>query len=238
MSDESKEDDKSYEKLRDELTETRIDLKAWIRSMKILGICVSILLFILAFLGYDKIDSIQQKILSKIDEKRLDELNQRILAKEREFEQTLKNFEKVQSKNKELEEKLLASLPSNEQISAPRIDSSLLAPAEDRFQIRDFPLSFKKSSRQNLFLTFNDNFDLKNAELLEVAILQKKSENHYNQYADYFFKVQQKLNKLSFVVDVEPGNYLLRAGYVIKTKGKSDKVEYTFYSYEYSIRIQ
>ncbi len=68
--------------------------------------------------------------------------------------------------------------------------------------------------------------------------MQKKSENHYNQYADYYFKVQQKLNKLSFAVDVDPGNYLLRAGYVVKAKSKSDKTEYTFYSYEYNIKIQ
>ncbi len=238
MSEESKEDKPSYEKLRDELMDTRIDLKAWIRSMKILGVSVSIILFILAFLGYDKIESIEQKILSKIDEKRLNELNQRIIAKEREFEQTLINFEKVLSKNKELEEKLLASLVSNERVSAPKMDSSLLVPAEDKFQIREFPLTFKKNSKQNLFLTFSDNIDLKNAELLEVAILQKKSESQYTQYADYFFKVQQKLNKLSFVVDVDPGNYLLRAGYLVKSKSKSDKAEYSFYSYEYNIKIQ
>ncbi len=128
MTDEPKEEKSSYEKLRDELFDTRVDLKAWIRSMKILGICVPILLFILAFLGYDKIESIEQKILSKIDEKRLNELNQRILAKEVEFEQTLKNFEKVLSKNKELEEKLLTALVSNERVSAPKMDSSLLAP--------------------------------------------------------------------------------------------------------------
>jgi hypothetical protein len=234
----------SYEKLRDELFDTRVDLKAWIRSLKVLGSSVVVLLTILGYFGYNKIESIESTILdkanarlaktdtilSKIDEKKIDELNRRLGEKQREYEITLSNFEKVLRKNKELEEKLLRSLPPNERAEHPLREWYEKSP-EDYFEVRPFGAIFRRKEKQDIYLTFAEKFDLKKASVLRLQLIEDKKNGY--QVIDYFFKVQQRFNKITFTPDVDPGNYVLNVGFVTTENNKD-----TFFRNQNKVKVQ
>lgn len=111
---------RGYEELRKEIVEVKIDYKAWMRSLKIIGFSVTIILALLAFWGYDKIDTIEKTILertdqrlaqsdsllSKIDDKRIADLNNKLLLKEKEYTQTIKSLENIITQNKQIEDKI------------------------------------------------------------------------------------------------------------------------------------
>ena len=235
----------NYEKLRDELLETRVNYKTLLNNFKMLAVFVTIVLAIIAYFGYGKIDSIESKILekanirlaktdallAKIDDKKIDELNKRLSEKQHEYETTLQNFERVLAKNKELEEKLLHSLPSNDRVEHPLIDYLTNTP-EDYFTVRQFALTFRRKEKQEIYLTFADNFDIKKANFLALQLLADKP-NGYYLMLHYFFKVQHKLNKLTFTPDVPPGKYVLDVGFFTTDNGKE-----TFYRLEKSVTVK
>ncbi len=244
MATNQKSDRSSYEKLRDELFDTRVDLKAWITGLKILGSSVTVLLAILAYFGYNKIESIESTILekanarlaktdtilSKIDERKIDELNRRLAGKQREYELTLSNFEKVLAKNKELEEKLLRSLPPNERAEHPLREWYVRSP-EDYFEVRPFATNLRRKEKQDIYLTFADKFDIKKASLLRLQLTEDKQKGFL--VVDYFFKVQQRFNKLTFTVDVPVGDYILGVGF-LSTEDNKD----TFYRLDNKVKVQ
>lgn len=213
------------EKYREDLFETRVDLKAWKQSIKILSTSVTILIAILAFFGYNKIDTIEStimnkanarlaktdSILSEIDEKRIDDLNNKLSEKQREYEITLKNFEDLLVKNKELEDRLLLSLSPNQQIEH-KISTYFIEPANSYFEIRQGPTRFKRGDNVDIYLSFQNNFDLSRANYLRLQLLENKENGRL--LLDYFYLVEQRLNKLCFNIDVPQGFYVLNVGFI------------------------
>lgn len=248
---ESKEEKSSYEKLRDELFDTRVDLKAWVRSIKIMLSFAAAFLATLAYFGYDKIQSVEKAIidqansrlaksdalLAMVDEKKLNQINKRLSDKEKEYEIMISSFNKFVSKNKELQEVLLKSMEPNEVLLEPEIPSITLADSEFNFEVRPFPSTIKAKSKQDIYLTFQDGFPLNDAEMLGVYFLQMSSESSYKNLKKYIFKGQQRQNKLSFTVNVAPDNYLLRVGYLKKSKDRKNDNTYVFYSKEYPVKV-
>jgi len=114
-------------------------------------------------------------------------------------------------------------------VARPQIEKILLEEQVDAFQVRPFSSTIKANNKQEAYVTFRDRFDLNNAELLGVSFLQKKGQDAYSQIGSYYFKVQQRLNKLSFSASIAPGNYILRVGYLNRSKAAKDGTkEYSF----------
>lgn len=251
MSNTSDTEEQKYEKLREEIVEVKVDYKAWLRSLKVIAVAVTIILALFAFFGYDKIESIESTIIGAVNERiaktdslislvdqvriseldvrlielthrveekekeltqRIGQLNERIRAKERDYQLTLSNFERFLSKNQEVERRLLQLLPTNQ-----RIDYSLgtyhIRPPEDYFEIRPFPSSFERNERVDIFLTFADKFDLNRAEALCIHLMKVEEGKHFL-YRQYFFEVQEHLNKLALTLDVGEGDYTLETGFI------------------------
>ena len=122
----------SIENLRNELFDYRIDIKSYKRNLSTIIIASSVLISVLAFFGYNKIDAIENSILERannrlaitdsilatIDQKKIDSLKLLLIEKEKEYKLTISNFEKIVAQNKKLEMKLLVSLPENERIKS------------------------------------------------------------------------------------------------------------------------
>jgi len=96
ISEKNEENPSSYEKLKEDLFDYRIDIKSYKRNLNTIRISGSIIISVLAFFGYNKIESIQESILrranerlaitdsilAKIDQKKIDSLNEIIAQKE------------------------------------------------------------------------------------------------------------------------------------------------------------
>ncbi|MCD4663979.1 MAG: hypothetical protein K8R68_01835 [Bacteroidales bacterium] len=239
------ENSSNNEKLREELFEIRVDVQVYKRSFKILVTSVVIITAIIAYFGYDKIDTIQKDILKKanqrlaqtdsllsnIDQSKLDTLNIKLSKKVKEYELTLANFDLVLQSNKELENKLFATLNTNKRVEYP-LKSLYQHSPEDFFKLKKFPNVFKPNEKLDLFLSFSDSFELSSAEVLKLEITKTKNDQLY-QVKDYSFEVQQRLNKLSITLDIAKGKYILDVGFI-----KKDKEKYHFYRFRKNIVIK
>ncbi|MBI5216975.1 MAG: hypothetical protein HY960_14570 [Ignavibacteriae bacterium] len=244
MAKETEHDQSNFEKLRDELFEVRVDIKAYIRSLKILGSSVAILFTILAYFGYDKIDSVQQTILNKanqrlaqtdsllanIDQTKLDSLNRLLVQKQKEYQITLSNFELALRRNKELEFKLFDALKPNERTEY-EIPSWTVHPPEDFFEVKYLPDKYRSGEKLDLYLSFSESFNLNDVKVLRVELTEYREGQAYR-IRDYKFKVQQRLNKFSITLDIPKGKYLLEVGFV-KMEGNG----HGFYRLQKSIEI-
>ncbi len=233
------------EKLRQELFEVRVDVKSYIKSFKILVTSVLVLLTVVAYFGYDKIDTIQNKILAdansrlaitdsilaNIDQTKLDSLNAILKSKEIEYKTTIENFENVLAQNKKLEQKLLKSLEVNEtieyQLSEYFVDSHA-----DYCEIKSFGNKFKKDDFLSIYLIFNQNFNPSNLKFLFLDIVRVKSDKNYTQIKDLKYKSAGKFNKLGMKLNIPKGKFLLSVGFV-----KKENDEYTFYRLQKNIEI-
>ncbi|MCL4548701.1 MAG: hypothetical protein M1495_09045 [Bacteroidetes bacterium] len=223
-----------YEKLRDELFKVSVDYKAWMRSLKIIAIAITIILTLLAFFGYDKIDTIEKtileranlrlaktdSILSKIDDKKINELNMRLVEKEKQYEQTLSNFEKLLSQNEKIEDRILQLLPNNKRIEY-KLSTYIIKSPEDYFQIKPIKNIWHSNEIMNLYLVFNDNFDLKKVTALRFQL----SDSKYL-VKDYYFQNEQRFNKIEITLDVGKGDYFFEFGFI--TKENNEDVFYRF----------
>jgi hypothetical protein len=225
------------EKLRDELFDTKVDLKSFIRSIKIIVTSVSIIITILAFFGYNKIENIQTQILeqanervakvdtllAKVDENRINIMNAKILATQKNLDSLYNNIGKLIIKNKKLEDMAINTLPPNEQIELS-IPQWFENNGDNDFEIR---MKTNTNNKKDLFVIFNDNFDLNKVKCLAVEVSNVLSKNTCLFFNCY--KIQGRINKLSFQQNFAVGSYKLQVGYFTVQNGK-----YSFYK---SVRI-
>tara|TARA_B110001450_G_scaffold251786_1_gene272400 strand:- start:639 stop:1424 length:786 start_codon:yes stop_codon:yes gene_type:complete len=198
----------SIDKLREDLFDYRIDIKSYIKNLNTIMISGSIIISVLAFFGYNKIENIEQtilekankrlavtdSILSQIDQQKIDSLNTLIVTKEKEYLQTISNFEKIIFQNKELEMKLLKSLPENDRTESKN-DSYIEEYPTDYFEIRPFKTAVADGESVNVYLVFQDNIEFTDKDYISLKIYPK-GRNILWQHKDY--KINSKLNKLSF----------------------------------------
>jgi hypothetical protein len=231
---------KDYDDLRKDITEVRIDYKSWMRTIKVITFSVTIILAVLAYFGYDKIDSLENtiiertnnrlaqtdSILSKIDEKKINEINQRISDKEKEYTQTLKNFEKIITQNRRIEDNILALLPSNKRIER-NFSSYYGGRVDDFFDFRPIENSYKQNSIVNFYLIFKETFDLNKADVISLNLFN----NNYI-VKQYYYLIEQRFNKIDLTFDVEKGDYTIEFGFLSKSGDKP-----TFHCYKKAIKI-
>jgi len=234
-----------YQKINEDLIEVRVEIKSYKQSFKILVSSVAVIIAILAYFGYDKIESIQKQILnsanqrlaktdsllSNLDQQKLDLLNEKLIQKTKEYEKTLSNFNKALTRNKELESRLFSALPTNKRIESKISTYHVLSP-EDYFEIKQLKNSFRSGEKFAAYLSFNDSFDLSLAKELKLTITQKKEGKRF-MVKDYSFEVHDKLNKLSCTLNIEKGEYILEIGFI-----KEDSGEKYFYRYKKNISIK
>jgi len=227
----------SYEKLREELFSYRVDIKAYMKSLNIIIISGTIILSLLAFFGYNKIENIQKialekverrlaitdSLLAKIDQNKIDSLKSLLDKKEKEFQNTIKRFDEIIIKNKELENKLLLSLSVNPKIN-PNINSYISEQQVDFFDIKPFKHQLKIGEQINIFIIFNSKINLDDIEFLGIK-LYPKGRNILLQ--DRYYSINSRLNKIIFRISNKfknYNNYSLEIGFYKKEKGK-----YKFY---------
>lgn len=203
--------DSNCEHLRNELFEYRVSIKSYIKSLNTIIICGTIVISILAFFGYNKIDNIQNivldkankrlaqtdSILSQIDQSKIDSLNVVILNKENQLTETIVNFEKIIKQNELLESKLLSSLPENKRVQ-PSIKSYSIELQQDIINIKPFKKQVKENEKIFVYLVINENFELSNDCYLTTIVRPK---NRRVIIQNRHFSIDSKFNKISFSID-------------------------------------
>jgi len=220
----------SYEKLKEDLFDYRVDIKSYKRNLNTIMVCFSIIISIAAFFGYNKIESIQESILiranerlaitdsllSKIDKHKIDSLNEIISQKEIEYKQTIDNFENVISNNRALEDKLLKSLPENKRI-ALNVNSYSTEFPTSIFEILPFRKTLKSGDNESIYLIFKDDVINSKEDFISINLFPK---GHNILLLDKRYDIDTRLNRLSFgIVRFENYiDYVLEIAYFKKEK--------------------
>lgn len=198
----------SYEKLRDELFHYRIEIKSYQRSIGILATCVSIVIGILAFFGYDRIESVMKSyesrannrlahtdsLLSYVDTKALDSLRDVVASKTALYEKAMSELEKGTRINAELFKMIIGNLPFNSHVEH-HIDSYLQNSATGVFEIGFYTELYKAGQTGECHVVFNDNATIGLDDVFIVSIFPK------NRHLAIFYQtysIQGKYNRLPF----------------------------------------
>jgi len=198
-------------KLKEDLFDYRVDIKSYKSNLKIIIISVTILGSILAFFGYSKIENIENtimekanmrlritdSILSKIDGKRIDSLNNVITIKEKEYQTTIENFEKLISYSRDLELRLLESLKENDRLGAKN-DSYYSEFPTDIFYIHSIDKEIDKLKPYPIYLVFKNLDTFSKEDYISINIYPK---GRRVLILDKNYKVTSKFNKLSFGIE-------------------------------------
>jgi hypothetical protein len=168
-------------------------------------------LFILAFFGYDKIENIEitimnqanerltqtDSILSKIDQSRIDSLNQILLLKEQEYNVIISNFERIVQQSMDLQSKLLESLSENERTDMDT-DRYVSESPTDIFTIYPFIKELTKNRPESIYLVFKDGVEFSKDDYLSVSLFPK---GRRILILDKRYKISSKFNKMSFGIN-------------------------------------
>lgn len=224
------------ERMREELFKYRVEIEAYKKSLNIIIICGSILLTILTFFGYNKIDNIEKYImtetgkrlaitdslLSTINTKKIDSLNQQLNLKEKEMKKTLDNFEKIIKANKQLEDKILSSLPANKLVDA--VDKACIKKnRNDYYEIRDVEKNMLIGKPTEIYLIFNENVEIEQFKYICVK-LYPKGRNIILQ--NKYYAINSKYNKMILEITDMFENYKEYIVEVGLIKEKNDNYEY------------
>ena len=197
----------AVEKLREDLFEYRIDIKTYKRNLSTIIIAGSIVISVLAFFGFNKIETIQDSILkranerlsitdsilSKIDQNKIDSLNDIITKKEIEYSQTIKKFENIIAINKNLEGKLLQSLPENKRTNKS-VNSYITEYPTSAFEVRSFKKELRSGIIETIYLIFNEDINHSKDDFISVTI-RPKGRNII--LLDKHYEIHSKLNRLT-----------------------------------------
>lgn len=241
-----KNNDSDCEKLRNDLFEYRVSIRSYIKNLNTIIISGTIVLSVLAFFGYNKIENIQKivldkanqrlaqtdSILAQIDQAKIDSLNLILKSKEKQLSETIDNFEKIVSQNQLLEIKLLESLPENTR-NEPSINSYIPEYQHGIFNTRPFKQQVKLKENVFVYVVIDENFNLNENCYLSIS-LRPKNRNILIQYKRYI--VNSRLNKISFSIDQafeKYTEYELEIGLFRK-----EKSDYKYYYNKFPITIK
>lgn len=197
-----------YEKLKEDLFDYRIDIKSYKQNLNTIIISGSIIISIITFFGYNKIESIQESILrraserlaisdsilAKIDQNKIDSLNKIITQKEIEYRQTIENLENIISINKALEDRLLKSLPENKRTNFS-VNAFTTEFPTSIFDIRPFKRTLKLGETESIFLIFKEDLIDSKEDFISIN-LYPKGRNVL--LMDKNYDIDTRLNRLSF----------------------------------------
>ena len=209
----NKQEDKDYnnlEKIRNDLFDYRVDIKSYIKNLNTIIIAASIIISVLAFFGYNKIENIEKivlekanqrlaltdSLLAKIDQKRIDSINMVLTSKEKEYETTINNFEKAIQQSRELELILLKNLPENESIKEKNVTYTIGNP-KGLFEVIIKKRKLGKGQKEFIYLIFQENTSFGKSDFISVS-LSPKGRNIIT--FQKYYKLNSKLNKVSFTL--------------------------------------
>ena len=179
----------NYEHLRDEIFEVRVDYKSWIRSLKVITVSISIIIFILGYFGYTKIDSIENEVIervnqrlavtdsliSTIDQSRIDSLNNLIIQQEERYQQTIENLERIITTNEEIQKNLIEALPPNSRIEVPLSSYRTRSP-DGMFTLGDIYRDFELYESINVGMIFEESVNLDEIKAIFLTITRSLSD--------------------------------------------------------------
>lgn len=185
----------SYEKLRDELFHYRIEIKSYQRSFGILATCVSVVIGILAFFGYERIESVMKSyesrannrlahtdsLLANVDAKALDSLRDAVASRTALYEKAMSELEKGTRINSELFKIIIRNLPFNSHVEHP-IDSYQQNSAAGVFDIGFYTELYKTGQTGECHVVFNENATIGPEDVFIVSIFPK------NRHLPFFTK--------------------------------------------------
>ena len=216
---------RSYDKMQNDIIEIKVDYRSWLRSLKVIGSSIAIILGILAYFGYDKIDTLESTILkqlnsrlaitdsllSNIDEDKLDKLNIRLEEKEKEYNKTIANIARIIMLNKEIEDKILETLPNNS-IIKQKYTTMYQSGNENIFEVKPIKKTYKQNSNEYFYLIFFENYSLENADFVLFQIQKGNSV-----LKDSFNKIESRFNKIELNFNIPKGKYIIEFGIVTKS---------------------
>lgn len=207
----SSEHGSPYEKLRDELFNYRVDIQSYKRSMNTLWACVSIVVAILGFFGYNRVEALLDKVeknasvrlsktdslLARIDTHFLDSLMNTVDERTRAYQDAIVALEKGTRVNNELYKKLISGLPYNKRVETS-FESYIGEDATNLFDIVFYSNPYSLNTIGDCYIVMGDEY-IKEKDDVFIIEVAPKSRNLllYSQQ----FDVQANYNKLFFKLE-------------------------------------
>ena len=205
----------SIEKMRDELFQYRVEICSYKRSINILITCVTVVIAVLGFFGYDKIDSVAEKIeerasnrlsvtdsiLARIDTHFLDSITNLIDQTTIVYENALLSLEKGIQYNTDYKQ-LISKQPYNKR-KEEFVGSYTHRNATNVFDLVYYTDSIHSGNVGECFVVMRNDYDFSQEDLFLVEILPRGN-NHTVYYQT--FEVKQDYNKFYYQFD-KAGSY-------------------------------
>lgn len=204
-------ENESYEKLRGELFEYRVDIKSYKRSMNTLIAAASVVMTILAFFGYNRIEAIHDEVearanarlaktdslLAMVDMRYLDSLKEVVNERTLLYEEAIAALERGTRVNNEIYKKLIESLPYNKRLG----DGFGAYYDKDAFNLFDVVYYSENYSFKNTgecYVVMGDEFVKQQGDMFLVEVFPQN-----RNVAVYFqlFEVHDNYNRLYFKFD-------------------------------------
>ena len=213
----NQKDNYLIEKLRDELFDYRVDIKSYKSKLNTMIAAGIVILSLLAFFGYRGIDNIETTImeqanmrlavtdalLSKIDQTKIDSLNQLLVSREQEFALTISNFERIIQQSNDLQMLLLQSLPVNPRIETRRVGSFVREFPTNIFTLHPFNTELSRNQVEYIFLSLDDNIEISENDFLAISLFPKGGDTYGRRLLllSTHYRVNSRFNKLSFGIN-------------------------------------
>lgn len=198
----------SYEKLRDELFHYRVDIQAYKRSMNMLWACVSIIVAIFGFFGYNRVEALLDKVeqnanerlsqtdelLAKVDMNFLDSLRTIVEQRAKSYEEAIAALENGTRVNNDLYKKLFDGLPYNKRVDNS-YDAYYPSDATNIFDIIYYTESYTLGKDGDCYVIMGEeyNYEVDDVFLVEVMPKDRNMAIYYQK-----FEVHNNYNKLHF----------------------------------------
>ncbi len=196
------------EKLRDELFEYRVDIHSYKRSMNILWACVSVVIAILGFFGFDRVEALLDRVeqnanerlaqtdmlLSKVDTHYLDSLTAIVQERTQAYQDAIAALEKGTRVNNELYKKLISGLPYNKRIEGKR-SPYIQKEATNLFDVVFYTEKYSYNQTGECYVVMGEEYRLEKDDFISVEI---RPRNRHVIIFEQSYEVFSNYNKFHF----------------------------------------
>lgn len=206
-----KKPSESYEKLKDELFECRVELASWKKSFNILATCVTVIIAIITFFGYGKIEAVMKgveartevrlsrvdELLAKVDTRQLDSITRLVSERTSQYEDAIAALDKGMMANRELLRLMIDNMPYNKKIES-RIPSYIQKDAIGVMDVIFCDESLAQGISGNCYVLIDESFQLEEDDRLIIQVLPT---GRRILVFDGCYVPQGKYNKLGFILN-------------------------------------
>ncbi len=225
------------EKLRDELFQYRVEIQSYKRSIRMLCVCVSVVVAILGYFGYDRVDVIVERVeqkanarlaktdelLAKIDTRYLDSLQSTVEERSRAYEAAISALEKGTRVNDELYKKLISGLPYNKRVEGG-VAGYVKSLATNIFDLVYYTPDYSYGKTGECYIIMSDEYTYDKSDVFLVAVFPKNRRLAVYHQA---FVVHENYNKLHFSFDRYENYDEYTLEIVLLQKNKKETIGYT-----------